>query len=349
MEFAWPVMLVGLAAVPLLLWGYLRLQRQRSRREAELADAHLLGGLWTRPRALPRHLPVALYLLALAILALSVARPLAAIPLPVNRAVIVLAIDVSKSMIGEDVKPSRLKAAQAAALDLIDAVPPTANLGLVSFSDYAQILVPPSTDRVAFKEALTGLQLQQATGIGTAIIEILRILPGRRELLGDRLETQPPGLLPRGLPPTAPAQPNPSPSPARPPADLPPAAIIIFSDGVANIGMEPTQAALLARDAKVKIYGVGVGTPAGSVMQVEGQLVLVPFDATLLQQMAQLTQGQYFDISSKNELRQVYQKLGRAIGWETRRTELTSLLAAGAGSLMVLGAVLSLAWFRRVP
>ncbi len=350
MEFAWPVMLVGLVAIPLLLWGYRRLQRAQVQRERELADPHLLGHLWRRPPVLRRRLPLVLYLLAIALLLVGLARPLATIPLPVNRAVIILAIDVSKSMIGEDVKPNRLKAAQAAVLEVLNAVPPSAKVGLVSFSDYAQVLVPPGTDRTALKEALAGLQLQQATGLGSAIIEILRILPGRKELLGDRIEPQSGGPVPRGVVPPlglSPAAPSP---PAVVTADLPPAAIIIFSDGVSNIGMEPAQAAALAKEAKVKIYGVGVGTPAGSVMQVEGQLVLVPFDSTLLQRMAQLTEGQYLDLSSSaEELREVYRKLGRAIGWESHQTELTSLLAAGAGSMMVLGAVLSLLWFRRVP
>ncbi len=351
MEFAWPIMLVGLIAVPLLLWGYLHLQRHRTQREQILADPHLLGHLWTRPPAFRHHLPVAFYLLALALMLVSMARPLAAVPLPVNRAVIVLAIDVSKSMIGEDVKPNRLKAAQAAALELIQTVPPTAKVGLVTFSDYAQVLVPPTIDRLAFKEALASLQLQQATGIGSAIIEILRILPGRKELLGDRLDPARLGPSPPAASPPPVASPPPAaPPPVTSPPDLPPAAIIIFSDGVSNFGMDPMQAAALAKDAKVKIYGVGVGTPAGSVMQVEGQLVLVPFDSTLLQRMAEFTQGQYFDLSSSsNELRHVYRQLGRSIGWERRQTELTSLLAGGAGTLMIVGGMLSLLWFRRVP
>jgi len=340
-------MLVGLAAIPLLVAGYIRLYRQRATRAVTLADSHLQKYLLVSPSSFRRHLSIVLYLIALTTLLFGLARPLAVIPLPVNRAVIVLAVDVSKSMIGEDVKPNRLKATQAAVLELLDAVPPTAQVGLVSFSDYAQVLVSPSTDRIALKEALAGLHLQQATGIGTAIIEVLKILPGRKELLADKVDTLPPGLLPRGVPPTAP-QPSPTPPPVRA-AELPPAAIIIFSDGVSNIGMEPVRAAALAKEAKVKIYGIGVGTPSGSVMQIEGQLVLVPFDATLLQQMAQLTEGQYFDISASTQLREVYRKLGRAIGWETRRTELAPILAGSAGLFMLVGAALSLTWFRRVP
>ncbi len=349
MEFVWPVMLVGLAAIPLLVAGYVRLSRQRATRAVTLADRHLQKHLLVSPASFRRHLPIVLYLLALTTLLFGLARPLAVIPLPVNRAVIVLAVDVSKSMIGEDVKPNRLKATQAAVLELLDAVPPTAQVGLVSFSDYAQVLVAPSTDRIALKEALAGLHFQQATGIGTAIIEILKILPGRKDLLADKVDTLPPGLIPRGVPPTAPPpQPSPTPRPSSV-AELPPAAIIIFSDGVSNIGMEPVRAAALAKEAKVKIYGIGVGTPSGSVMQIEGQLVLVPFDATLLQQMAQLTEGQYFDILASTQLREVYRKLGRAIGWETRRTELAPILAGSAGLFMLVGATLSLTWFRRVP
>jgi Ca-activated chloride channel family protein len=341
-------MLAGLAAIPLLVVAYIRLQRQRPTRAVVLADVYLQRHLFPSPSTFRRHLPAVFYLLALTALLFGLGRPLAVIPLPVNRAVIILAVDVSKSMIGEDVKPNRLKATQAAVLDLLAAVPPTAKVGLVSFSDYAQVLVPPSTDRIALKEAVAGLHLQQATGIGTAIIEILKILPGRKDVLADKFDTLPPGLVPRGVPPTVPA-PQPSPTPPVSATELPPAAIIIFSDGVSNIGMEPIKAAALAKEAKVKIYGVGVGTPSGSVMQIEGQLVLVPFDATLLQQMAQLTEGQYFEISASTELREVYRKLGRVIGWEARRTELAPMLAGSAGLFLLVGATLSLAWFRRIP
>lgn len=343
MEFSWPLMLWATLAVPLVLWAYVRLERRRAVRETALADAHLLGYLWTRPVPWRRHLPVALYLVAVAFLTLAMARPIAAIPLPVNRAALILAIDASKSMIGEDIQPSRLKAAQEAALQVLASVPGSTKVGLVVFSDYAQLLVPPTTDRQMLKDAIANIRIQQATGVGSAILEALRALPGRKELLGDRLNPQQP------LQPFAPA-PVPAPAPGSPaPADLPPAAIIILSDGISNLGVDPTQAAALAKEAKVKIYGVGVGTPNGSVMTVDGQLVLVPFDPTLLQRITQMTGGEYYHISSSQELRRVYKQLGRVIGWERRRTEITSVLAGGAGVFMLGGGMFSLLWFRRVP
>ena len=349
MEFGWPLMLWGTLAVPLLLWAYLRLLRRSARRETALADPHLLGLLWTRPSPVRRHAPVAFYLAAVAFLTLAMARPIAAIPLPVNRAVLIMAIDVSKSMIGEDVQPNRLKAAQAVALDLLRSMPSTAKVGLVVFSDYAQVLVPPTTERQVLRDAIAGLKVQQATGVGSAIVESLRVLPGRKEVLGDRLNVQQPGQP--GPSPFAPLPqaPAPSPSPDQRPGELPPAAIVIFSDGVSNLGVNPNLAVSLAVDGKVKVYGVGVGTVNGSVMTVDRQLVLVPFDARLLQQISQATGGKYFEITQGDELRKVYKQLGRSIGWERRRTEVTWVLAGGAGLLMMAGALLSLMWFRRIP
>jgi Ca-activated chloride channel family protein len=339
-------MLWGTLAVPLLFWAYLRLVRRSARRETALADPHLLGLLWTRPSRVRRHTPVAFYLAAVALLTLAMARPIAAIPLPVNRAALIIAVDVSKSMIGEDVQPNRLKAAQAAALELLRSMPSTAKVGLVVFSDYAQVLVPPTTERQILRDAITGLKTQQATGVGSAIVESLRILPGRKELLGDRLNVQPQGQPPL---PFAPAPQPPAPSPNQKPADLPPAAIVIFSDGVSNLGVNPNLAVSLAVDGKVRVYGVGVGTPNGSVMTVDQQLVMVPFDARLLQQISQATGGKYYEITQGDELKKVYRQLGRSIGWERRRTEVTSMLAGGAGLLMMIGALLSLMWFRRIP
>jgi Ca-activated chloride channel family protein len=347
MEFAWPVMRWALAAPPLLLWAYLRLLRRAARREAALADAHLLGVLWSRPPAVRRHVPTAFYLAAVTALTAALARPIAAIPLPVNRAALIIAIDVSRSMIGEDVRPNRLQAAQAAALEMLRAMPSSAKVGLVVFSDYAQVLVPPTTERQLLREAIGGLTLQQSTGVGSAIVEALRVLPGRRELLGERLNVGRPPQQP--LPPLPPASPPSDPPTASGPPDLPPAAIVIFSDGVSNLGVDPNLAVALAVEGKVKVYGVGVGTPNGSVMTVDNQLVLVPFDATLLQQLARATGGEYLEISRNEELRKIYRQLGRAVGWERRRTEVTSFLAGAAGLLMVVGALFAMIWFRRVP
>ena len=351
MAFTWPVMLWALLALPLLVWAYLAVLRRQRRMQERLADSHLLPYLVAPVSAWRRHLPVAIYLGAVLLLVLAMARPIAAIPLPVNRAAVVIAIDTSKSMIAEDVKPNRLEAAKNAARDFVKAMPPSARIGLIAFSDYGTVLVPPSTDRQALDEALNRLQPQQATAVGSAILEALRVLPLRKEFLGDRLERLR-GPVPQQGPQLPAPAPTPVPGPPVPPPsvnELPPAAILIFSDGVSNLGADPRAAAALAAEAKVKIYAVGLGQQGGTVMTYQNQLVLVPFDPTMLQEVARQTGGEYFGAANLEDLRRIYRQLGRSVGWERRRTEMTSLVAGAAGVLMLAGGLLSMIWFRRLP
>jgi Ca-activated chloride channel family protein len=360
MAFTWPVMLWGLLALPVLAWGYLLVVRRQRRQAARLADVHLLARLITLPSLWRRHLPPLVYLAAVLLLVVATARPIAAVPLPVNRAAVMLAVDTSKSMIADDVKPTRLEAAKAAAREVVKAMPGSTQVGLIAFSDYGTVLVPPSTDRVALEEAISRLAPQQATSVGSAILEALRVLPLRAEFLGERLTRlrnqfpqggQPPGQSPFGAPLPGPS-PAPSPgAPSRPltAADLPPAALVVFSDGVSNLGADPRAAAALAAEAKVKIYAVGLGQPGGTVTMYQGQLVLVPFDAAGLQEVARATGGEYFASGNPEDLRRISRAVGRAIGWERRRTEMTSFLSAAAVLLMLSGGLLSMVWFRRVP
>lgn len=228
-----------------------------------------------------------------------------------------------------------MDAAKAAVREILTSVPRSTNVGLITFSDYGTVLVPPTTERQPLEEALERVKPQEGTAVGAAVVEALRSLPGRREYI--QALTQPrQGNAPPATPPAL-------------PDDLPPAAIIILSDGVSNIGINPLQAAALAKEAKVSLYTIGVGTPEGSVMTVNNQLVLVPFDATLLQRIAQMTGGEYFPSPTAKELKQVYRRLGRHIGWERKRSEITAVVTAVGGVLLLVGGALSLVWFQRVP
>ncbi len=335
MEFTWPVMLVGLAAVPLLVAAHASVRRYQVRAAQALADPHLLPLLRSgRPLRVP-WLPFVCYLGAVALLVLASARPVAAIPFPTNQAAVVVGIDTSKSMVAADIAPSRLDAAKRMAKELVLATPRSLRVGVVAFSDYAQVLVAPTTDRREVLDAIERLQPQQATSIGSAILVGVRALPGR-ERAGEDLLRRQQGLLP-GSPPSP------------PPADLPPGALVLFSDGVSNFGVDPMEAVQVARQYRVRVHTVGVGTPTGQVQTVDGQLVFIPFDPNGLQQVAQLTGGRYFYPPTPEDFRAIGRELGRAMTWQRQRTEVTSLVAATGGLLMLAGGVLSLVWFRRVP
>jgi Ca-activated chloride channel family protein len=216
-------------------------------------------------------------------------------------------------------------------------------VGLVTFSEYGTTMLVPSTDRQAFLDALDRVQAQSATSVGGGILEAVRILPGRARLLGERLDQ----LARRG---GGPPPPPPNPLEPRPdPNELVPASIIIFSDGVSNFGPNPYEAGALAREGKVRIFTIGVGTPGGAVVQIDRQMVLAPFDSSGLEQIAQMTDGRYVPSTAEEELRRIYQQLGRVIGWERTRIEVSFLMVAAAGLFVLGGGAMSLLWFRRVP
>jgi len=340
-EFTWPVMLWGLLLLPIFLgWYVLGFRRVQDRTARRFAERPLFLQLAAQLPRVRRHISMTLYLIALGLMLTAAGRPLMAIPMPVNKAVVILLIDTSGSMAAPDLPPSRLDAAKAAGRAFVDALPQGPKIGLVSFSTYATVNIPPTPDHEAVKQALAALRPQEATAIGDGILTGLKAIPGRSV---EAPETRP---SPFAQPPPA----TPPPSSASGPEDLPPAAIILLSDGGQNAGtMDPLRAALLARQQKVKIYTIGLGTPGGGVFNYQGQLVLVPFDPTLLQQIASLTDGKFFFTPSPADLKQVYRDLGHVIGWENRKTEVSAVFTGGAGLLLLSGGVISLLWTRRLP
>jgi Ca-activated chloride channel family protein len=334
-------MLLAVGLVPLLAAGYVYLSRRQQRVAERFAEARFFEQLVVRPRAWQRTLPIACYLFAVLVLAVAMARPVAALPMPVNRAAVMIAVDTSKSMIATDVQPTRLDAAKGAARSLAAFVPRSTKIGLVTFSEYGTVLLAPTTDRTALGEAIDRIQPQSATSVGGGILEAVRVLPGREALLRERLAQ----LLRPGspMPPPNPLEPRPNPD------ELPPASIIIFSDGVNNFGPNPFVAAQVAREGRVKVFTVGVGQQGGTVMQIDGQMVLVPFDSSGLERVAQIADGRYFSSADEEELKRAYKQLGRVIGWERTRMEVSFLLLGLAGLFLLSGGVMSMVWFRRVP
>ena len=348
MEFTWPVMLWGLLLLPVFVaWYVFGVRRVRGRAAQRFAEAPLFSQLAIRLPAVRRHIAMALYFVALALCLVAAARPVMAIPLPVDKAVVVLLIDTSGSMQAPDIKPSRLDAARAAAKTFVDNFPQGPRIGLMTFSTYATLNVPPTPDHQAIKDAIDAIKPQQATAIGDGIAGALKAIPGRT-VPAEEPQASPFGS-PFGQAPQPPAQPAPAPQPGESIDDVP-AAIILASDGGQNAGREdPLRMAILAKTEKVKIYTIGLGTPGGGVFSYQGQMVMVPFDPSVLQQIAAITDGKFFFSPTATDLRQIYRDLGRSIGWETRKTEVSALMVGGAGVLMLGGGLISMLWMGRLP
>src|SRR5579864_7730774 len=308
--FLWPAFLWGLLLVPALAAGYAWMLRRRAPQSITFPALEMVSAADRRGRR-RRLTAAAVFIAAIGAAVLALARPTIPMPQPVNRSAIVLSIDVSGSMLSQDITPSRLEAAKTAAKGFVAGLPRGIPVGLVTFAGDAVLVASPTEDRGRISGAIDGITVRHRTAIGEGLIEAVAALPER---------TRPPSTGPLPTPPAA----------ARPPA-----VVVLLSDGQNNSGRDPLEAADWARRQQVTVYTVGIGQPLGST---RGFMIGGPLDEATLQAIAERTGGAYHHASSAGELRTIYRTLGRSVGWTVRPVEVTGL-AAGLAALGLLFAV----------
>jgi Ca-activated chloride channel family protein len=354
MTFADPLLLIGLLLVPVALIAYRLVQRRRSRYAVRFTNVDLLGNLVPRTPAWRRHVPPALYLVAMGALVLALARPSMAVQIPREEATIILTLDVSGSMMATDVSPTRLAAAQQAANDFVDQLPAGVKVGLVAFSTAPRIVVPATTDRAALHQGIANLQARGGTALGDAITTSLEAAG-----LDPSGTSAGPAATPSADPsadPSAPANPSPSATASGDPGttEAPVIATVLLSDGANSTGeMEPLPAAEQAAALGVPIYTIALGTADGVVTVPDnlGQMhtLNVPPDTETLAAIAETTGGRAFEAPTASDLAQIYDSLGSRIGYTTEEREVTQWFAAAGLLLVVTGAGLAAHWFNRFP
>ena len=305
-----------LAVLPVLAIAGVYVWRQLHRRSYALrfTNVELLRTLAPRGLGWRRHVAAGAFLLSLLALATGMARPAIDTRKPLERATIMLAIDVSLSMQANDVEPNRLEAAQEAAKQFVGELPPTFNLGLVSFARSANVLVPPTKDRGAVTQAIDGLVLAEATATGEAVLTCLDAI---RSVPSDGA------------------------------SGVPPARIVLLSDGYRTAGRSIEEAGAAAQAANVPVSTIAFGTDTGQV-DIEGHVQQVPVDRQSLSQLAETTQGFFYEAASLGELKQVYQDMGSSIGFRTEPREITQWYAGIALLLALCAGGLSLLWTSRM-
>jgi Ca-activated chloride channel family protein len=313
MTFQWPLMLLGLVTLPALVALYVWVLRRPVRAPVAHTQLALLAQAVIASAPWRRHVPAALVALAFTSVLLGMARPVAPLPVPAVLNTVMLSVDVSRSMLADDIPPSRIEAAKTAAREFVRSMPRGLKVGLVSFSSYATLIIPPTADRQRVLDAIDLLSTEFATAIGDGLLEAVWALPGRQ-----RPSPGAPAVIPQ------------------PP--IPPGTVVLLSDGQSNRGTIPQDAARVAREQEVKVYTIGVGTPEGTFLNLGGRSIWVRLDEATLQEIAETTGGRYYHATSAAELRRVYRQLSRTIGWESRPTEV-SALAAGAAALLLVGAI----------
>jgi Ca-activated chloride channel family protein len=318
MSFGQPTYLLALVLVPLGLLAYREHERRRRAAATAFAAPGVMASVAPSRPGWRRHVPLAVYGVALAVLVVALAKPQTTIAVPVERASIMLTTDYSGSMQSTDVAPTRLAAARVAAERFLKQVPSNVRVGLVAFNQSARLIESPSTDRDAIRSALAALQPSGGTATGEALAVAIAALTNQKDGTGTR----------------------------------PPAAIVLLSDGKSVKGRPPTVLARRAKELKIPIYTVTLGTPQGTIQVTRSNGAVetraVPPDPVESQAVAQLSGGKAYTADTAKDLSAVYQQLGSRIGTRKEKREISAAFSGGALGLVLAGAGLSLLWFRRL-
>ncbi len=248
---------------------------------------------------------------------MAFAQPKDEVKVPRERATIVVAIDVSLSMMATDVDPNRLEAAKKSAKNFVNQLPSKFNVALVNFAGTASIIVPPTTDRATVQRSIDGLELAESTATGEGIFTSLQAL------------TQ--------VPPD-PEHPN-DPAPAR---------IVLLSDGKRTVGRTAQEGAQAAKAKNTPVYTITFGTDSGFI-EMDGIRQRVPPDRAELRSVAEITGGEAYTAESAGELEDVYKDIGSSVGYDKVDKEVTSRFAGIAMLLTLAAAGACIALASRFP
>jgi Ca-activated chloride channel family protein len=342
MSFTWPFMLLSLALIPIGLLLFRRLDSGRRRRVAAIGGVGLgQGSRVSRRRGALARIPAVLVLGGLVVISVALARPQAVVSLPRQEGTVILAIDVSASMAATDLAPTRIAAAKVAAKDFVARQPTGILIGVVAFSDSGVSVQAPTDDQATILSAIDRLTPQRGTALAQGINASLKAIAVAEAgpWANDYYTNPTPGSSP-----TAAATPAPVPAGTHTSA-----AIVLLSDGENNENPSPMTAAQTAANEGIRIYTVGVGSVAGTTVNLNGFMVHTQLDEATLQQISTTTGGTYYAATDAGQLRSVYDNLDLGVFVQPQMTEITALLA-GLGLLLLLGgAVTSLVWLGRLP
>jgi Ca-activated chloride channel family protein len=336
MSFIWPVLLWSLLTIPLLVLLYLRMQQRRKQYALRYGSLGLVQQAAGRGAGSRRHIPAILFLGGLCILLLAMARPQMAVSLPKVEGIVILAFDVSGSMSADDFQPTRMEAAKIVAKEFVERQPTSVQIGIVAFSDSAFSVQLPTNDQASIIASIDRLQPQRGTSLANGIMVSLNTIANAS-----------------GQPTTAEGEDLAS-SPVATPTPVPAgtdqsAVIVLLTDGENNMEPDPLAAAQLAADRGVRIHTIGIGSAAGTVLDVNGFTVFTQLDEATLQQVSEITEGLYYNAETEEDLQTIYDNIEPRLKIKQEQTEVTAIFAGLSILILLGGGMLSLFWFSHVP
>ena len=331
--FIWESFLWSLILIPMLVLLYLNMQGQRQEMAKRYGSLGLVRQASGRDVGVRRHIPAILFLLGLTVLFFALARPRVIVRLPKVEGIVILAFDVSGSMAAEDFSPNRLEAAKTVAVDFVERQPPTVKVGVVAFSEGGITVQIPSNDQKAVIDAINRLTPQRGTSLANGIVVSLNTIAnftGDEPITNlDRIDMSVP---------TAPA--------AAPDESV---SIILFTDGENNMDPDPLNAAMYAAERGIRIHTIAIGSTEGVELTINGFTVFTQVNEAALKELSDLTDGVYFNAQKEGDLNNAYAIIEPGLRVAYEETEVTAIFAAVSILLFLLGGILSLLWFSRVP
>jgi Ca-activated chloride channel family protein len=347
MDLLWPGFVFLLGLIPLLVAAYIWMLRRRRRIAVRFSSLALVREALPRQSRLRRHLPFALFLVALTSLVIAFTRPVAIVSVPTGQATIILALDVSRSMCSTDIAPNRLETAKAAALSFIRRQEPNTQIGIVAFAGYAELIQQPTGDQEILEDAVMSLITGRRTAIGSAMLKSLAAIAE---------------IDPSVAPPVTGASSGIEPTPV-PRGAYAPSIVVLLTDGASNQGPLPLDAAQQAVDRGVRVYTIGFGTEDGGVLDCgDGFLGGDPFggrpfgggfggggfrrgiDEQTLKDVADMTGGTYYSAESAGELQEVFRSLPTYLITKHETMEISVAFTAIGALLVALALVLASIW-----
>ena len=325
MSFLSPRLLLVLALVPFMIAGYIALARRRAKRAAELAAK---GFAPTRRLGWRRHVPFVFFLSALTLLVTAFARPQTNTTLPKREGTVILAFDVSNSMLAEDLKPTRMEAAKIAAKGFVEQQPANIKIGVVAFSDGGLLTQRPTDIRADVLAAIDRLKPDGGTSLGQGIFSSLSAIAGKPIVVDPKALESDGGKVDIGY--------------------FGGTAVVLLSDGENNSQPDPLVIADVASSAGVRIFPIGIGSSEGTVVDIDGYSAATTLDEEMLGEIAKRTDGTYFKAEDEKSLTKIYKSIDLKFTRKPGKTEVTALFTAAGALLLVIGSALSLLWFGRV-
>ncbi len=361
MTFFWPWLLLFLLLIPLLIGLYIWNLRRKRKVAVSYSSLSLIREALPRHSRWRQHLPFVFFLFGLTCLITALARPAAAVEVPLSRTTIILALDVSRSMCAIDVEPNRLSVAQEAALAFIDNQADDTRIGLVAFAGFAEIVVPPTNNKEALRDAVANFTTSIGTAIGNATLKSIDAIAEVNEAV-------------------APSAVNLESQRSENPPDVgfyQPDIIVVLTDGANSQGTLPLDAARIAADRQVRVYTIGFGSDNPQQMVCSPEQLgsdafgrrsgggggfggpssfsgggfgnfrrFLVLDEDTLQGMADLTGGAYYRAENATQLYDVFLKLPQEIVLQKERVEITAWFALVAAIFVLMALMLSLRWHR---